>query len=122
MLSKFRRVQGEKGFALIELLIIVAIIGILAAIALPQFGAYKNRKYQSAAKSDLRDLHEACKTYWADNAGMETCTAEIVAMTPSDNVTITITDGTEKGFVATAIHAGDETATTYSIDSIGNIS
>ena len=41
---------------MVELLIVVAIIGILAAIAIPQFGAYRRRAYNAAANSDLRNV------------------------------------------------------------------
>ena len=58
--------KGQKGFTLIELLIVVAIIGILAAIAIPQFSSYREKAYNSAAQSDLRNLKTGMESYYAD--------------------------------------------------------
>jgi type IV pilus assembly protein PilA len=67
MLSKFRFRKGQKGFTLIELLIVVAIIGILAAIAIPQFASYRQKAYNSAAQSDLKNMKTGMEAYNADN-------------------------------------------------------
>ncbi len=67
---KFRCVlHNQRGFSLTELMIVVAIIGILATIAIPNFLKYQARAKQTEAKSNLVALHTAEISYFAENNG-----------------------------------------------------
>jgi prepilin-type N-terminal cleavage/methylation domain-containing protein len=58
---------AQKGFTLIELMIVIAIIGILAAIAIPRFRAYRDKSYIAAIISDGKSAHTATVLYFLDN-------------------------------------------------------
>ncbi len=63
--TKFRENRG--GFTLVELLIVVAIIAILAAIAIPQFTKYRLRAYKTELDSDAKNAYTAAQAYLTDN-------------------------------------------------------
>jgi type IV pilus assembly protein PilA len=68
MLSMLRGKKGKKGFTLIELMIVVAIIGILAAIAIPNFLRFQAKSKQSEAKTNLGGIFTAQISYFGENS------------------------------------------------------
>ena len=67
MLRKMRAkvTLGTQGFTLIELMIVIAIIGILAAIAIPNFIAYRNKAYCAGTEKDAQSISSAIGDYFS---------------------------------------------------------
>ena len=99
MLQKLR--GNSKGFTLIELMIVIAIIGILAAIAIPNFIAYRNKAFCSAAESDAKSIAAVIADYFAIPAHTQIADADVeAAYTPSGTNTFTVS-ATEPSSVIT---------------------
>jgi len=66
MLQKLRR-NNQKGFTLIELMIVIAIIGILSAIAIPNFLEYRKKGQDAAASRTAENFLGLTMAYWSDD-------------------------------------------------------
>ena len=69
MMQKSMKRSGERGFTLIELMIVVAIIGILAAIAIPKFADLIRKSNEGSTKGNLGALKGALAVYYGENEG-----------------------------------------------------
>jgi len=81
---------NRKGFTLIELLIVVVIIGILAAIAIPQFAAYRAKGFDARSASDCRNAATAEEAYFVDKAAYSTSAAALPGFVQSADVTVAL--------------------------------
>lgn len=128
---------SDKGFTLIELMIVIAIIGILAAVAIPNFIAYRDKAFCSAAEKDANAIAGAVAEYfaipshttWVNQTlaagypGGQQASVNFSALSgqnsatvhgPVSNISITVTDGSGRcpqDYMTAQVAAGWDAAT-----------
>jgi prepilin-type N-terminal cleavage/methylation domain-containing protein len=100
--------SGERGFSLIELLVVMGIISTLIAVALPRYASYRANAFDSRAETDLRSVALAEEAYFLDNDKYLACSGQSCSGLPgikklSAGVVLSIAT-TDTGFQGSASH------------------
>ena len=98
--------HGQRGFTLIELLIVVAILGVLAAVIIPNVGSFMGSAQMNAANTELQNIRTAAIAYMADHAGVWPADGAVL-------VTDQYLNGTLVGTYTINTGTGEVTGTNY---------
>ena len=100
---RFTRREDRAGFTLVEMLAVVVIIGILAAIIIPKFGSSKSKATFAAVKSDLHNLATMQEAFFYDYQRYTT-DLDSLKFATSRGVVLTVEEATNTGWSAKAYH------------------
>ena len=116
-----KSLKSKAGFTLIELLIVLGIIAIISAIAIPQYAVYKTKAYNTSALSDAKNCYIAVQAFLAENPSV-VATAVVIANATDNGFVSTTGVLTEVGIgtgIITSAHTNGDT--TYSVAVTGAI-
>ena len=80
------KMNGEQGFTLIELMIVIAIIGILAAVAIPQLTGVRGEANVSAVQSELKNLQTSLEMYYVQNSSYPGALTDMSDISSGDDI------------------------------------
>ncbi len=115
----FRR--DEKGFTLVELLIVVIILAVISGIAVPSYLALRNRARESATENEMRNIATAVEMYAADNNGSYPTSADATALASDisaymDNMPTADAWGTTYQYTSADADGSSYTLESYGVD------
>ena len=117
------KTKTQKGFSLIELMIVVAIIGVLAAIAMPNYNQYVTRSRITEGVAGLSDARVRMEQYFQDNrfyntdgTAATTCAASVVVPATANFTYSCLASANGQAYVWTATGIGSMTGFTYTIN------
>ncbi len=100
------RLNTEEGFTLIELMVVVLIIAVLVAIAIPSFLGFRNRAQDRSAQADIRNTLLGEKAVWTDSGAFTTVEADLKAFEPT--LVVNTTAATDPGvFISKPVVGND---------------
>ncbi|MDX6588150.1 MAG: type pilus assembly protein PilA [Solirubrobacterales bacterium] len=125
MVQKFReRSNGEGGFTLVELLVVMLILGLLAAIAIPSFFNQRDKAKDADAKASVRTAQTAIETYATDNDGAytdaDTDALETIEPTLADAPNAVVVDSAGTKDYSLTVESSTGTTFTIARDVNGN--
>ncbi len=113
------RLDKEEGFTLIELMVVVLIIAVLVAIAIPSFLGFRNRAQDRSAQADLRNTLLGEKAVWTDSGAFTETEADLKEFEPT--LVINTTAATDAGvFVDMSVAANDDAVCLQQASASGN--
>ena len=102
-----RRARDERGFTLVEILVVIMIIAVLAAIAIPSFTSQRGKASDASAKSDARTAQQAEETFFGDHNDYTATAADLQSAEPTLNSANALTaSGTATTFTVSAKSRG----------------
>jgi len=120
MIRGYYKKRGQRGFTIIELLYIVLILSLLAAIAIPQFVAYRTNAYNAAANVAVRSAYTAAESFFSDSPGGTVSVSLLSVYGYNANVNMILTlggAGKIANFTLQAVHSGGSSS--FTVDQVG---